>query len=342
MLVQRVHEIEKHSQTAHNDLWLFLYAKHCKPRLQVFSRNRTNTENLLAEYNFMVVTQHANAHNKGIITVPRWASPRESLTLMTVQRENPLGKTGKQDWRRSQDQHRTEKKKKKKTRDERVDTIAELWHKLWGKWGLPDEKLNTWTGTATDTHRQDRGSGPAFRMNSVTLLSHYSTPSPSPLLSFNTQRTAGLSLQRCKPIFHPLSPPPPPPAPTPLNYPPSLSILGMAVEILAQTFRRLPGCQTEQKGSFKRRANSPDTHTYQILTSLTRFTRECERCVLTKNSTAFFSSQKENLQARRAQLGDTGKNKNEINTIIGTVYEVEKRNLDVTVIHTVEQMFWID
>lgn len=50
-------------------------------------------------------------------------------------------------------------------------------------------------------------------------------------------------------------------APTPLNYPPSLSILGMAVEILAQTFRRLPGCQTEQKGSFKQRANSPDTHT---------------------------------------------------------------------------------
>lgn len=62
----------------------------------------------------------------------------------------------------------------------------------------------------------------------------------------------------------------------------------MAVEILAQAFRRLPGCQTEQKGSFKRRANSPDTHTYQILTSLNRLTWECERHVLTKNSTPFF------------------------------------------------------
>lgn len=98
----------------------------------------------------------------------------------------------------------------KKMQDERVDTMGELWHKLWGKWGLPDEKLNTWTGTATDAHRQDRGSLPELRMNSVTLLSHYSTSSPSPLLSFNAQRTAGLSLQLCKPIFHPLSPQPPP------------------------------------------------------------------------------------------------------------------------------------
>lgn len=176
---------------------------------------------------------------------------------------------------------------RRKIQDERADTIGELWHKLWGKWGLPDEKLNTWTGTATDTHRQDRGSLPAFRMNSVTLLSCYSPPSPPPLLSFNAQRTAGLSLQRSKPIFHPLSPPSPP------NYPPSFSILGMAVEILAQTFRRLPGSQTEQEGSFKQRANSPDTHTYQMLTSLTWFTWVWERHVLTKNSsTAGWCAQK--------------------------------------------------
>lgn len=152
----------------------------------------------------MVLTQCACIHNKGIIKGLREASPHGSLTLMAVQRENPLGKLEKQDWRQSQDQHRTQKK----IQDERVDTIGELWHKLWGKWGLPDEKLNTWTGTATDTHRQDRGSLPGFRMNPVTLLSHYST-SPSPLFSFNAQRTASLSLQLCKPIFHPLSPNPP-------------------------------------------------------------------------------------------------------------------------------------
>lgn len=242
----------------------------------------------------MVLTQCACIH-KGIITGLREASAHGRLTLMAIQTESP-GKDGKTRLkmvtRSTQDT--------KKMQDERVDTIGELWHKLWGKWGLPDEKLNTWTGTATDAHRQDRGSLPELRMNSVTLLSHYSTSSPSPLLSFNAQRTAGLSLQLCKPIFHPLSPQ------APLYYPPSLSILGMAVEILAQAFRQLPGCQTEQKGSFKRRANSPDTHTYQILTSLNRLTWECERHVLTKNSTSF-SLEKRSYEQKR-KLGDTDKN----------------------------------
>lgn len=226
-----------------------------------------HADEVLDEDGFTVLTQRACIHNKGIITGLREASAHGSLTLMAMQPENLLGRMEKQDWRWSQDQHRTQKRCKM-----RVDTIGELWHKVCGKWGLPDEKLNTWTGTATDAHRQGRGPLPEFRMNPVTLLSHYSTSSPSPLLSFNAQRTAGLSLQLCKPIFHPLSP-----QPLPLYYPPSLSILGMAVEILAQAFRRLPGCQTEQKESFKQRANSPDTHTYQILTSVDRLTWECER-----------------------------------------------------------------
>lgn len=173
---------------------------YCSRRVGV----NASADEILDEYDFMVLTQCACIHNKGIITGLREARPHGSLTLMAVQRENPLGKLEKQDWRQSQDQHRTQKK----IQDERVDTIGELWHKLWGKWGLPDEKLNTWTGTATDTHRQDCGSLPGFRMNSVTLLSHYST-SPSPLFLFNAQRTASLSLQLCKPIFHPLSPNPP-------------------------------------------------------------------------------------------------------------------------------------
>lgn len=305
----RVHNTEKHSQTPTCD-FSFMPSRvnqdsKCFPETELtwtyYSRSiGVDADEILDEYNFIVLTQCACTH-KGIITGLREASSWR-LTLMAIQAENPLGKMEKQDWRWSQDQHRTQKK----MQDERVDTIGELWHKLWGKWGLPDEKLNTWTGTATDAHRQDRGSLPELRMNSVTLLSHYSTSSPSPLLSFNAQRTAGLSLQLCKPIFHPLSPQPP------LYYPPSLSILGMAVEILAQAFRRLPGCQTEQKGSFKRQANSPDTHTYHILTSLNRLTWECEGHVLTKNSTSFFSLEKRiyehTKKKKKKKLGDTDKN----------------------------------
>lgn len=109
----------------------------------------------------------------------------------------------KQVWRQSQDGQRT----KNLNQDERADTMRELSHKLWGEWGLPDERLNTCTGTATDTHRQVHGSLPTLRMNSVTSLSHSSFPSPPLLLSSTAQSKAGLSLQQCKPIFHPLTPP---------------------------------------------------------------------------------------------------------------------------------------
>lgn len=102
--------------------------------------------------------------------------------------------------------------------DVRADTMRELWHKLWGKWGLPDERLNTCTGTATDTHRQVHGSLPTLRMNSVTSLSHSSFSSPPLLLSSTAQSKAGLSLLQRKPIFHPLTPPTHPPNPHPLHF----------------------------------------------------------------------------------------------------------------------------
>lgn len=127
---------------------------------------------------------------------------------------------------------RSAEDKKTWIKDERADTMRELWHKLWGEWGLPDERLNTCTGTATDTHRQVGGSLPTLRTNSVTSLPR----SHSSVLSFpsSAQSRVGLSLQRCRPIFHPLTPP---------TRPPTLSILGMAVEILApsaQTASSLP------------------------------------------------------------------------------------------------------
>lgn len=198
MLVQRVHNTEKHSQTPTCDF--FLYAKQCKLRLQVFSRNWTDMNLLLQKccsrcwwntrwiwlYGIDTVWMYKQRYNnRPERSQYSWKTHFDSHP----ERESP-GKDGKTRLkmvtRSTQDT--------KKMQDERMDTIGELWHKLWGKWGLPDKKLNTWTGTATDAHRQDRGSLPELRMNSVTLLSHYSTSSPSPLLSFNAQRTAGLSL----------------------------------------------------------------------------------------------------------------------------------------------------
>lgn len=133
---------------------------------------------------------------------------------------------GKQVWRQSQDLQRT----KTLNQDERANTMRELWHKLWGKGGLPDERLNTCTGTATDAHRQGDGSQPTLRMNSVTPLSH------SSMLSF--------SLLFCFRLLLNIS----------SSYPaPSLSILGIAVEILAkstQTVFREYGADFKQQFNF--------------------------------------------------------------------------------------------
>lgn len=86
-----------------------------------------------------------------------------------------------------------DKKKKNMNQDVRDCTMREPWHKLWGKWGLPDERQNTCTGTATDTHRQIRGPLPKLKMNSVTSLSHsgFSSLPTSPLLSSSAQSEAG-------------------------------------------------------------------------------------------------------------------------------------------------------
>lgn len=113
--------------------------------------------------------------------------------------------------------------------DVRADTMRELWHKLWGKWGLPDERLNTCTGTATDTHRQVHGSVPTLRMNSVTSLSQlklfFSPPFCFRLLHKVKRAWAFCSASQYFILLLP-----------PLTLPtPTLSILGMAVEILADT-----------------------------------------------------------------------------------------------------------
>lgn len=112
--------------------------------------------------------------------------------------------------------------------DVRADTMRELWHKLWGKWGLPDERLNTCTGTATDTHRQVHGSLPTLRMNSVTSLSHSSFSSPPFCFRLLHKVKRPWAFCSASQYFILLLPP--------LTLPtPTLSILGMAVEILADT-----------------------------------------------------------------------------------------------------------
>lgn len=75
-----------------------------------------------------------------------------------------------------------------------------------------------------------------------------SLPLPCFRLMLREQRASAFN--GASQFFILLAPQPPNPPP-PLHYPPSRSILGRAVEILAQTFRRLPGCQPEQKASFK-------------------------------------------------------------------------------------------
>lgn len=116
------------------------------------------------------------------------------------------------------------------------------WIKTWGtaQWesldmnceangGLADERLNTCTGTATDTHRQIRGPQPKLKMNSVTSLSHsgFSSPpclppTPRPLSCFRLVHKVkrAWAFSRRGPIFHPLTRPARPPSlpPTPLHF----------------------------------------------------------------------------------------------------------------------------
>lgn len=65
--------------------------------------------------------------------------------------------------------------------------MRDFWHELRGKWGLPDERLNTCTGTATDTHKQIRGLLPKVKMNSVTSLSHSGFSSLPPAFVYSTK-----------------------------------------------------------------------------------------------------------------------------------------------------------
>lgn len=103
--------------------------------------------------------------------------------------------------------------------DVRDYTMRELWHKLWGKWGLPDERLNTCTGTATNTHRQIRGSLPELKMNSVTSLSHsgFSSLPPSAFV-YCTKWSGAWAFSQSRPIFHPLTRPTYNPLPHPSPF----------------------------------------------------------------------------------------------------------------------------
>lgn len=101
------------------------------------------------------------------------------------------------------------------------------------KRAFPDERLNTCAGTATDTHRQVYGSLPTLHMNSVTSLPCSTLLLCSILLlPFPQSRGPQPSAVRAN---------------ISSAYPPlSHSILGMAVEILAQS--------TQTASSLPRRA----------------------------------------------------------------------------------------
>lgn len=86
----------------------------------------------------------------------------------------------KQVWRQSQDLQRT----KNLNQDEMANTMRELWHKLWGEWGLSRQEAKHMHWHRYRQPQANRGSLPTRRMNSVTSLSHSSVLSFSPLFCF--------------------------------------------------------------------------------------------------------------------------------------------------------------
>lgn len=134
--------------------------------------------------------------------------------------------------------------------------MSDLWHPLWSERGLPGDGLNTCTGTATDTHRQVVGLLPMLQMNSVTSLSLACLPSPLSFYSLLFHIVEWASTFSSASQYFILLPP---------HTPPSLSILGMALEILAQSTQTACSLQVEQKADFKQQFHSTDINSYSNL-----------------------------------------------------------------------------
>lgn len=144
----------------------------------------------------------------------------------------------------SQDLHKTEGWK-----TESADTMRDIWHPLWGGMG-PSRQEAKHMHWHCYRHPQASRWLPASAANEPSHL----TPLLCSLL-FHIEE--GLSLQRCEPIFHPLTP----------------TILSLHPATLPLHFRNgcgntstertdsFPACQEEQQADFKQQFNSTDIDT---------------------------------------------------------------------------------